>query len=330
MTGGLTAPTVALLGAHSAQGRALIEVLQERDLDEFVVAATTSEHIEPDLELIDAPLLSKTDIAVLCDDDSLVMTVGETLQARGVKVIDMAGTLSREKVPLVFPGLRVGAQRYGAEVESPRTVRLPVGMVEPVVAVLHAIARFKPVRAEIVTLESAATRGRPGMEELSQQTRGIYTMIREDPSVFAHSLAFACVPSVARPEQSAEEAELEFETDVQAGMADFANEVEVGVTRVLVPSFSAEAATLAIGLQDTPTRSDVTQALADGRGLRVIPDDVGSTLNAVGRDDVLVTRIRTTPRGMYLFIAADRLRRGSATQAALLVERYVDNLSRGP
>ena len=304
-------------------GRALIEALEERGLDEGVVAATTSEHIETDLDLIDAELLAKTGLAIVCHDDPLLVTVAQTLGARGVAVVDAAGVLPRDETPLVFPTFPGGER--SPETEAP--VRLPLGMVEPVVAVLRAVSPFDPSAVQIVTFESAAVRGRAGMEELSQQTRGIFTMTREDPVVFTQSLAFACVPSLAAPEQSAEDTERAFEADVRAGLSPDMRGIGISATRVLVPSFSAEAATVSLAIRDKPERSDVIRALERGPGLRVIPDGRGSTLDAVGRDDVLVLRIRVIPQGLHVFIAADRLRRGSATQAALLVERWNDNLS---
>lgn len=332
----MTAPNITLLGAHSAMGRALIEVLEERGLDDDVVAATTSEHVEGDLALVDAELLSRTGLAILCDDDPLLATVAGTLGARGIDVIDGAGVLPRGETPLAFPAFLGPEATLRAEGAGCRAVRLPLGMVEPVVAVLGALSHLEPCGLHVVTFESAAVRGRPGMEELSEQTRGIFTMNRAEPSVFRQSLAFACVPSLALGAQSApsapsarsaEEAELEFEADVRAGLPPGLRGLDVRATRVLVPSFSSEAAVVGVSLQDTPERSDVVRALEAGRGLRVIPDGVGSTLDAVGRDDVLVSRVRLRPRGLHVFVTADRLRRGSATQAAWLVERWLDNLS---
>lgn len=314
---------MTLLGAHSAEGRALVEVLRERGLSDGMRAATTSEHLEGDLELVDAALLSAADVAVLCDDDPFLKTVAESLRTRGVRLIDMAEALERDLTTLVFPGL----DDLGVGAALPKTVRVPLGPVEPVVAVLRSLASYQIRRVEITTFESAALRGRPGMEELSEQTRGIFTMVREDPKVFSQSLAFACVPSVAPEGVPAEQAERQFERDVRAGLPPDAKDADVGSLRVLVPSFSAEGVSIAVQVQDTPTHAEVTKALSEGRGLRVIPDGQGSTLDAVGRDDVLVTRIRTRPGGIHVFAVADRLRRGSATQAALLVEHYIDNLS---
>ncbi len=53
-------------------------------------------------------------------------------------------------------------------------------------------------------------------------------------------------------------------------------------------------------------------------------DEVASAREALERDDTLVGKLSVEGRRVRVFLACDRLRRGSATQAALALELWTE------
>jgi len=316
--------TVVVLGAHTAVGRAVVECLEERDLDVQVRQATLTEHLGPGLDPIDEAVLKVGDLFVLAFSGPMARGMAQGLAALNKPVLDVRGDGEGEGL-FLWPGLDPAA---GAALDTAAPNRIPVGLASPVVAVLQALAPFKPTWASVATYESAALFDQEGMDELSAQTRGVFTMNAPDPELFPASLAFDVIPSTAPRGGDPEAAERAFEAAVTAGAARFGLALPVLATRAVVPSFSADAAVVEVGFAEAPDLEAALDALDAGRTLRRAEDPVMPSLDAVGRDDAQVGRVRRVEDRLRLWLTSDRPRRGSATQVALAVERWLaDNLS---
>lgn len=291
---------VVILGAHTPTGKTLVEILDERDVGAEVVAATTSEFIDDGLVLLDADVLGRGDLYVLCMSGSFAAKIAEGLVSQGKLLIDAVGA---SELPLSACALLANPQ-----LES--SVRVPLSLVEPVAALLQALNSFTPKNALVTTYESAASEGREGIEELSDQTRRVFTMDAKDPEVFSASLAFDAIPR-------GEALEAEFEADVAA----LGFEMPLMVRRTLVPSFSAEAASVQIEFAAEVGIEEIKTVLQAAPGVR-LTDGLAPSLDAVGRDDFLVGHLRIKGPWLSLWVACDRQRRGGATQAALWVETW--------
>ena len=115
--------SVVVLGAHTAIGRILVESLSERLSDVHVVAATTTEHIGPDLDLIDHKLLESADIAILAFSGDFAAKLADGLKAMSKHLIDVASAVN--DAPLVFPQLVqvVGSQSAIHVLQEKKIVR---------------------------------------------------------------------------------------------------------------------------------------------------------------------------------------------------------------
>jgi aspartate-semialdehyde dehydrogenase len=291
--------TVAILGAHRAVAKALVEVIEERELPIELLRATTTDHLEPELILIDEQVVARADLFVLCMGGPLI----EALIARAKKpILDLANA---SEAPLIFPGL--DAEEIG------RAARIPIGLAVPLVSALRPLAAFGLQSAAITTLESAAAQDREGMDELSEQVRALFSMRDAEPKSFPATLAFNVIP-LAEPPLAAEVAE---------GLARTNLRPELRVSRALVPTFSAESAFVEAVVDDpSPSLETVLDGFRHARGLSYARDEL-SAVDALGRDDALVGMVRAAPRRIAFYLAVDRLRRGSATLAALALERWI-------
>lgn len=313
--------TVVLLGANTALGRSIVEVLDEREVEADIRQAALTDSIGPGLDAIDEALLSEGELFVLTFSGPMADGLVEGLLRLGKPVLDLRDQDAREDAPYVWPGVNPDA---GADLDGPRVLRISVGLASPVVALMQALAPLDPQCVQLSTYESAARFGQEGMDELSAQVRGVFTMQTVEPTVFAASLAFDAIPSLAGPEGDPFEADGQMEAAIEAGLSAVGlGGVEVLATRVLVPTFSAEAACVQIELAEPCEEQVVLERLQAARTLRWSEEDLMPSLDTVGRDDALVGRLKLRGRRLSLWLSADRLKRGSATQVALAVERWL-------
>jgi aspartate-semialdehyde dehydrogenase len=296
---------ILIIGAHSAVAKSLLECLEERDVEVELVRATTSEHLQPGLVLIDEAALRSADLVVLAVEDERLAK----LALSGKMVLDLTETLRDEdNARWIFPGIEPAA------LDPARPSIIPVGLAVPVISVLRALADLSISRASLVTLESAAIKGQPGIDELSEQVRARFNMRDVEAKVFPSVLAFGGLP--LEDEEALREA-------IEAGVP----ELELLIMRTIVPTFSADSAVLVLDLADaeaTPDPDEVKKKLAAAKGMHLFDDDEApSSFDAIGRDDALVGRVTAEAGRVGLWIACDRLRRGSATLAALAIEQWV-------
>lgn len=324
---------VAVLGAHSAIAKALLECLNERGVELSLKLATTTDHLTEGLELISDETLAWADLVVLTFAGGLARKLAEAARALGKPVLDLAEAVAlAPRSRWIFPGLDADAGRAF----DPVTFSVvPIGLGAPLVAVLRALVPFAPTRATIATYESTAALDEPGMDELSEQVRARFNMRESEPKVFGSAIAFGCLPVVGGPLASPFEADEVLRQAIEAGVEAELEDLDLVVTRVLVPTFSADAAVLVVDTAPPggpgvggPERVEVETVLKKARGVHYLGAELPSSYAAIGRDDALVGRLSVEAGRISVWIAVDRLRRGSATLGALALESWIEG--RGP
>jgi hypothetical protein len=277
------------VGAHTALAKAIVESGGDHDLEVEWLRVTSSDHLEPDLMLFEPGLLGEASAFVLCFRDP----ISEALLAHpppGKPVWDVCGLSDH---PTVRPG-----------------------PLEPVAAVVEALAPLGPQRVVLTCLESAATFDQSGIEALSEQTRAVFTLQSAGSEGLPGTLAFNVRGSVAARGEAAAAPEAELRGDLERWLP----EPVWFVTRLLVPSFSSDAFVLHAELAEPTDRDHAVELLGQGRALRPV-DEVLTTQEAVGRDDVRLT-VAAEGRSVRIVGTYDRLRRGSASQVVWRVESW--------
>lgn len=301
---------ILILGAHTAVGQAVYEALDDRDLADRAVRATTTDHVGPDLVLIDPAQLARAKVALVCFDDPFAVSLAEGADKLPCPVVDVAGVLEPGEAPLV--GLTDVLPDRGA-------VRIPLGTAGAALAVLGALEDFRPRSVSAVSLEGTASFGEPGMEELSGQVRAVFTSQDAPMEVLGAPLAFGIRSGV--DEEAPEAADERFADDLREGRGP---EFRVSVRRLRVPVFTGEGLSLEVELDDAPESLEVlSDRLSAAPGLR-LHEGVVSSLDAVNRDDALVGQLRLDGRFASMFVAVDRLRAGAAALAVAVAARRLE------
>jgi len=323
-----TAPrslTVAVVGATGAVGQDLVATLARSSLpigDWRLIATLGTRTPRMDVGEADHPvhalpaesggsaLWEGVDLAFLCVPPEVAAVHAPVLRDRDVPVVDMSGALAGE-APLAVPAMGVDGlgdfADAGAIVSpSPASVLLAT--------VLHPLKALGATGARGTLMLSAGLAGRDGVDELSRQVVAMFNQGEAPRKVFPTGLAFDLLPQAGKAESGWTEAERRAlaETTALLGPPRF----PLGLTAVVVPTFSGVSASLFVSFDITPELDTVRQLIEAVPTLQHA-EPVPGTRRLAGRPRAVVGRLRRDPagQGLHLYAAADNLRFGASSNA---------------
>ena len=243
-----------------------------------------------------------------------------------------------EDVPLVVPEVNADAIKEGVHfIASPNcsTIQLVVAL-----APIHRATRIK--RIIISTYQSTSGWGVKGPEELRCQTPMALESLENitfDPTVFAHPIAFNCIPHIEpfmEENYTREELKLVYETRKILGDQN----IQISATAVRVPVFVGHGESIWIETEKPIKPEQAYDILKSSPGIILMDDLVEEnprgdknernypTLLDVHkyRDEVLIGRIRkdlSCPNGLVLWCVADNLRKGAALNVVQIAEELI-------
>jgi len=247
--------------------------------------------------------------------------------ARGCVVVDKSSAFRLEPgVPLLVPEVNAdAAAAHRGIVSNPNCSTIQLVCV---LAPLHAAAGLEHVT--IATYQAVSGTGARAVDELRLQSRAALDGDTAEPVVYPHQIAFNAIPHCDGFEGDSTLEERKLVLESQKILGDDA--IGIHATCVRVPVWRGHSEAVWIETRSPLGADEAREILRGAPGVRVV-DDPGSAgyplaSDAAGVDDVLVGRIRRDPsrrNGLALWIVADNLRKGAATNgvqiAELLVER---------
>jgi aspartate-semialdehyde dehydrogenase len=246
----------------------------------------------------------------------------------GAIVIDNSSAWRMDpEVPLVVPEVNADALKSIPKgiVANPNcsTIQMVVAL-KP----LHDVARIK--RVVVSTYQASSGKGAKALYELDQQIAAL-GRAEAVPAVTQHAarLAGNVLPHDWKPgEDGYSEEETKMIKETKKIMGDASIQVSPTTARVPVRVGHSEAVNLEFHNPITPEQA--REALRRAPGIIVLDDyakgEVPLPLSAAGRDEVFVGRIRrdpTVPHGLNLWVVADNLRKGAASNAVQIAEVLV-------
>jgi aspartate-semialdehyde dehydrogenase len=328
-------PRVAVVGATGAVGPVVLEVLHERGFPASEVAAFASARSagrrvafagsELEVRELTANALEGFDLALFSAGGSTAKRYAPEAVARGCVVVDKSSAFRMDPgVPLVVPEVNPDAAAgHRGIVSNPNcsTIQL-VAALKP----LHDAAGLTHVT--VATYQAVSGTGADAVEELRSQSQTVLDGEVATPVVYPHQIAFNVLPQCDAFDGAStlEETKLVRETHKILGDPGIA----ISATCVRVPVWRGHSEAVWIETRE-PLRADrARELLARAPGVRVVDDPaVGAyplPSAAEGTDEVLVGRIRdddTRRNGLSLWIVADNLRKGAATNGVQIAELLV-------
>jgi aspartate-semialdehyde dehydrogenase len=278
------------------------------------------------------------DIALFSNGGSTSTQWAPRVAAAGATVIDNSSAWRRDpEVPLVV-----------SEVNPEDLDVIPKGIVaNPNCTTMAAMPVLKPlhdhaglVRLTVASYQAVSGSGGKGVTELDSQLRGGYAtgdpsnlrlagdaVTLPAPAVYAAPVGFNVVPLAGSyvddgSGETDEEQKLRNESRRILHIPDLL----VSGTCVRVPVFTGHSLAIHAGFASGISPEDALALLDKAPG--VIVADVPNPLDAAGRDEVFVGRVRAdqaavSGRGLVLFVVGDNLRKGAALNAVQVAEELL-------
>jgi len=331
---------VGVLGATGAVGSTILEVLAEREFPSSEVVAFASERsagraIEWNGSILSCRALTPETIQGL---DVVLSSAGGAVSSEWAPKLVEAGAVvvdntshwrMHDSVPLVVAGVNPeAADAHEGIVANPNCTTMVAMMA---LAPIHRAVGLE--RIVVSSYQAVSGTGQRAIEELLVQSRAI--LAGEDPpaaEVYPHQIAFNVLPQVEvfkdGDDYTTEERKVMAETRKILG---FGEEVSISATCARVPVVSGHSESINVRTAEDLSPEDCRALLAEAPGVIVVDDPAAGAypmaLDAAGRDEVLVGRIRRDPgekRTLNLWVAGDNLRKGAATNAVQVAELLIE------
>ena len=326
---------VAVVGATGAVGQEMLKTLSERKFPVTDVVALASaesagkkvsfgEDDELVVQALDKYDFRGTDIGLFSPGAKVSAIYAPKAGAAGCVVIDNTSQFRMDPdVPLVVP--EVNPHAVAGYTKKNIIANPNCSTIQMVVALkpLHDIARIK--RVVVSTYQSVSGAGREAMDELFEQTRGIYVNDAMKREQFTKQIAFNVIPHIdvfMDDGSTKEEWKMVVETKKILDP-----KIKVTASCVRVPVFIGHAEAINLEFEKPLSAEDARAALRRAPGITVIDhrQDEGYVTPAecAGEDNVFISRIRddaTVENGITMWVVADNLRKGAALNAIQIAE----------
>jgi aspartate-semialdehyde dehydrogenase len=330
---------VAVVGATGNVGREMLQILAERKFPADDVIALASERSAGrevsfgDDDVLKVQDLDKFDFKGvdigLFSPGSKVSAVHAPRAAKaGCVVIDNTSHFRMDPdVPLVVP--EVNPEDLAWHTKRNIIANPNCSTIQMVVALkpLHDIAKIK--RVVVSTYQSTSGAGKAAMDELFEQTRGIFVNEMKPNEKFTKQIAFNVIPHIdvfMDDGSTKEEWKMAVET---RKILD--KDIAVHATCVRVPVFIGHGEAVNVEFAKPIDEKTAREALREAPGVVVIDhrEDEGyvTPVECAGEDPVYVSRIRKDPtvkNGLSMWVVADNLRKGAALNACQIAEALVE------
>jgi aspartate-semialdehyde dehydrogenase len=323
---------VAVVGATGQVGTLMLELLRERgfparEIVPFASARSVGRELGGGLVVrgLDDESIQGFDLALFSAGGSTSGEWAPKFAQAGATVVDNSSRWRmQDDVPLVV-----------SEV-NPEALDGHHGIIaNPNCSTMQMVVALKPIhdaagieRLVVSTYQAVSGTGKAAVDELLDQSHALlHERDIEPPGSYAHQIAFNALPHAgsfaAGEDHTDEERKLINETRKILGDPD----IRISATCVRVPVVNGHSEAVNVQTRDELSPDRARELLAAAPGVTVL-DDPGAALyplaiDATGKDDVFVGRIRRDPgheRALDMWIVADNLRKGAATNAVQLAE----------
>jgi len=325
---------VAVVGATGNVGREMLVLLEELNfpVDEIhALASRKSMGMEANygdkvLRVQDAAQFdfSTVDIVLMSVSGAYSKEWAPKIAAAGPIVIDNSSAWRMDPdVPLIVPEVNPDDVSYANRkniIANPNcsTIQLVVAL-KP----LHDISRIK--RVVVSTYQSVSGAGKAGMDELWDQTKGIFVLGPTAPKKFPKQIAFNVIPYIG---QFGDDGYTDEETKMWNETHKMLDpDIALTVTCVRVPVMVGHSEAVNIEFHSQMDEDEAREILRDAPGVIVVDkrEDTGyiTPKDAQGEFAVYVSRIRNDPTveyGLNLWVVSDNLRKGAALNAVQIAE----------
>jgi len=326
---------VVVAGATGNVGREMLNILAEREfpIDE-IVALASRKSLGSEVSFGDKTLKTKDldtfdftgwDMALFAIGSEATKIYAPKAAKAGCVVIDNSSLYRYDAdVPLIVPEVNAHAIHGYSKKNIIANPNCSTAQMVVVLKPLHDRATIK--RVVVSTYQSVSGAGKQGIDELWDQTKGMYVPGQERaPAKFTKQIAFNVIPHIDSFMDSGETKE---EWKMVAETKKILDKsIKVTATCVRVPVFVGHSEAINIEFEDFLDEDEARDILRISPGILVVDkrEDGGyvTPVECVGDFATFVSRIRqdsTIDNGINLWCVSDNLRKGAALNAVQIAE----------
>lgn len=324
---------IAVVGSTGLVGRVMLQLLEERKfpLDELIPVAsknsigqsvTFKDKIYPVVSVEEAIKL-KPDIALFSAGGSTSLEWAPKFVENGTKVIDNSSAWRMDPTKkLIVPEINANAlKKEDMIIANPNC-----STIQMVVAIGPLHNKYNIKRVIISTYQSVSGTGKNAVDQLKKESN------KDDvEKVYPHIIYQNLLPHCDVFEDGGyTKEEIKLIQETRKILNDEA--IKITSTAVRVPIEKCHGESINLEFHNEFKIEDVIEVLESSPGLKVI-DDVNNNLypmpiDAANQDEVYVGRIRrdnSVENGVNLWVVADNLRKGAATNTIQIAETLIEN-----
>ena len=331
---------VAVVGATGAVGGAMLETLARRnfpvsELRPLASIRSAGKKIVYQGNKVEVQELTKgsfedIDFALFSAGAARSLEFAPAAAASGAIVVDNSSAFRMDPdIPLVVPEVNPQAiERYAAR-----------GIIaNPNCSTIQMVVALKPIydavgikRIVVSTYQAVSGTGTSAIEELKTQTSAYVSGAELESKVYPHQIAFNCLPHIdSFLENGYTKEEMKLVKEPKKILGD--DSFSVTATAVRIPTAGGHSEAVNIQFENDFNLSEVRAILNNTPGV-VLHDDLDNNvypmpIHAHNKDEVFVGRIRrdeSQPKTLNMWIVADNLRKGAATNTIQIAEYLVAN-----
>ncbi|MBE7027670.1 MAG: aspartate-semialdehyde dehydrogenase [Ruminococcaceae bacterium] len=323
---------IAVVGATGMVGRTFLKVLEEINLpveNYYLLASSRSAGSKITFmgkeytieELNENSFDRDIDIALFSAGGSTSEKYAPIAASKGVVVIDNSSAWRMDpKVPLVVPEV------------NPEDLKWHNGIIaNPNCSTIQAMVALRPLqlkygikRIVYSTYQAVSGAGMGGYQDLENGIKGMA------PKKFNHPIFNNCLPQidVFLPNGYTKE-EMKMVNETKKILGD--DNMKITATTVRVPVFDCHSESINVELEKPFDLDELKNVLANAPGL-VLEDDIDNcvypmAVNAKGKNETFVGRVRrdeSLDNGVNLWVVADNIRKGAATNAVQIAQKMIE------
>ena len=333
---------IAVAGATGAVGREMLQTLAERNFPTDKVYALASkgsvgrqisygEDHELTVEALEDFDFSKVDIALFSAGGAISKEYAPKAGSQGAIVIDNSSAFRMgDDIPLIVPEVNGDVLDAYLKDQNRRNI-----IANPNCSTAQMVVALKPLHQEfgikrvvVSTYQAVSGAGKSGMDELFNQTRGVYVNEPARPEQFTKEIAFNAIPHIDVFLDNGFTKEEWKMTEETKKILDPA--IEVVAHCVRIPVFIGHSEAVFIECEKPMDENRARQVLDKADGVVVIDHraDEGyvTPKECAGEDPVYVSRLRkdhSVESGLVFWCVADNLRKGAALNSVQIAEELV-------
>ncbi len=326
---------LAIVGATGLVGRTILKILEEKKLKNFEYTLfSSSKSAGTELkfmnknyvvkELTEISFDEKFDFAIFSAGAETAKRFAPIAASKNCIVIDNSSAFRmQDDVPLIVPEVN-----FEDVINHKNIIANPnCSTIQAVVVLKPLDDKFKIKRIIYSTYQAVSGSGKLGLEDLENGRIGAQTPLLK----FSHPIYDNCLPQIdifLINGYTKEEMKMVNETRKILGHPN----LPVTATCVRVPVTNCHGESINIEFENDFSESEIKNILSSSPGIKVLDNTFNEEypINSIvnGHDEVFVGRIRkdfSKKNTLNLWVVADNLRKGAATNAVQILEKLIVN-----